>query len=66
MMMKGPLRDFVPVGEQEVQLCLQDSQKPRHVHLLAAGKTIPTKRSGGFLVAKVPSILDHEVLAIDL
>ena len=66
MMMKGPLRDFVPVGEQEVQLCLQDSQKPRHVHLLAAGKTISTKRSGGFLVAKVPSILDHEVLAIDL
>jgi hypothetical protein len=66
MMMKGPLREFIPIGEQRVRLRLQDRQKPRRVHLLAAGKTISTKHEQGYLTLKAPSILDHEVVAIDL
>jgi hypothetical protein len=66
MMMKGPVREFIPVGEQHVRVLLPAGAKPSRIHLLAAAKTITAKREGDFLIAKVPSILDHEVLAIDL
>jgi hypothetical protein len=66
MMMKGPIRELVPVGEQRLRLRLPAGVKPRHVHLLAAGKTVGTKRDGDVLLATVPSVLDHEVLAVDL
>ncbi|HWY77777.1 MAG TPA: beta-galactosidase trimerization domain-containing protein [Verrucomicrobiae bacterium] len=66
MMMKGPIREFIPVGEQHIRLRLPADAKPKRVHLLAAGKNLATKRDGEYLVAKVPSVLDHEVLAIEL
>jgi hypothetical protein len=65
MLMKGPIREFIPIGEQRVRLRLPADAKPKRVHLLAAGKNLATKRDGEYLVAKVPSVLDHEVLAID-
>jgi hypothetical protein len=66
MMMKGPIRELIPVGEQRVRLRLPAGAKPRRVHLLAAGKTVGAKRDGEVLLATVPSVLDHEVLAVDL
>jgi hypothetical protein len=66
MMMKGPIREFIAIGEQRVCVRLPAGVKPRRVHLLAAGKTIATKRDGEFVIANVPSVLDHEVLAIEL
>jgi hypothetical protein len=66
MMMKGPVREFIPIGEQHIRLRLPPDTKPKRVHLLAAGKNLATRRDGEYLVAKVPSVLDHEVLAIDL
>jgi hypothetical protein len=66
MMMKGPIREFLPIGEQEVRLRLPANARPRRVHLLAAGRRIGASREGDYLVARVSSILDHEVLAIDL
>jgi hypothetical protein len=66
MMMKGPIREFIPLGEQKIRLRLPPEAKPRRVHLLAAGKTIAARRDGDFISARVPSVLDHEVLAIDL
>ena len=66
MMMKGPVRELIAIGEQLVRIRLPAGTKPRRVHLLAAGKTVGAKRDGEFLIAKVPSILDHEILAIDL
>jgi hypothetical protein len=65
-MMKGPIREFIAVGEQRIRVRLPEGAKPRRVHLLAAGKDAVTKRQDDFLIAKVPSILDHEVIAIDL
>jgi len=66
MMMKGPVREFIRIGEQQVRVRLPAGVKPRRVHLLAANKTVRAKRDGEFLTATVPSVLDHEVLAIDV
>ena len=66
MMMKGPIREFIPVGEQRVRVRLPQGVRPRRVHLLAAGKTMRAKHEGEFLSLTVPSVLDHEVVAIDM
>jgi hypothetical protein len=66
MMMKGPIRELIPVGPQEVRVRLPAGTKARSVRLLAADKTAKVDRSGQQLTLTVPSILDHEVVAIDL
>jgi len=66
MMMKGPCVIYPDWVKQTIRLRLHPGFKPRRIRLLAAAKMITAKRDGDFLIAKVPSILDHEVLAIDL
>jgi hypothetical protein len=66
MLMKGPVRELIPVGEQVVRVRLPDGAHARRVHLLAAEKTPHVQRNGSELIINVPSILDHEVVAIDL
>jgi len=66
MMMKGPLRELIPVGEQKVRVRLPDGVSAKKVRLLAAAKPVHTERSGQHLSLIVPSVLDHEVVAIDL
>ena len=66
MMMKGPVREFIPVGAQRVRVRLPAGRKPKRMHLLAAGQTMRARRAGEFFSVTVPSILDHEVIAIDL
>jgi hypothetical protein len=66
MMMKGPLRELISIGPQTVRVRLPEGRQPRKVRLLAAGETPLTQRSRQYLTVKVASILDHEVVAIDL
>ena len=66
MMMKGPIRELIPVGPQQVRVRLPDATKVRRVRLLAANTTPRAYRSGQHLALTVPAILDHEVVAIDL
>jgi hypothetical protein len=66
MMMKGPFRELIPVGEQRVVVRLPERQKARKVHLLVAGREIPIEQESTRLTVAVPSIRDHEVVAIDL
>ena len=66
MMMKGPIRELIPVGEQKVRLRLPDGTQAKKVRLLAADKAPRAEHSGQYLSVTVPSILDHEVVAIDL
>jgi hypothetical protein len=66
MMMKGPLRDFMPVPAQEVSVRLPRGRKAGKVQLLVGGQTPRTREANGILQLTVPSILDHEVIAIDL
>jgi hypothetical protein len=66
MMMKGPFREIVPVGEQRVRLRLPGNQRPKRIQLLVAGKEPRTSAAGQLVEITVPSIAVHEVIAIDL
>jgi len=66
MMMKGPYRELIPVGEQQVVVRLPEGRTAKKVHLLVAERDLPVKQDGARLSISVPSIRDHEVVAIDL
>jgi hypothetical protein len=67
MMMKGPFRELIPVGEQRVRVRLPEGKEATGIQLLVGGgKQIRSTKSGGYLEVTVPSILVHEVVAIDL
>ena len=66
MMMKGPVRELIPISEQKLRVRLPDGTQAKRVRLLAAEKRPRVERSGQYLSVTVPAILDHEVVAIDL
>jgi len=66
MMMKGPFRELIPVPEQRVRVRLPEGRKAKKVQLLVSGQTPRFDESAGSLAVVVPSVLDHEVVAIDL
>ena len=66
MALKGPYRDFFPVGTQQIKLRLPEALQAKTAHLLVAEKAAEMQRSGQDLTITVPTILDHEVVAIDI
>jgi hypothetical protein len=66
MMMKGPLREAIPVGPLQVRIQMPAGTQPRRVHLLTAGTALRALSSGPGLAVTVPSVEVHEVIAIDL
>jgi hypothetical protein len=66
MAMKGPYRAFFPVGPYTVRISLPSDLQPKKARLLVAETNVELSRSGTVLTVRVPSILDHEVVAIDL
>jgi hypothetical protein len=66
MAMKGPYRDFFPIGPHTIRLSLPGDLHAKQARLLVAGKPVDLLRSGSLLTLNVPSILDHEVVAIDI
>jgi hypothetical protein len=66
MMMKGPLREFLPTPPQNVSVRLPDGAKVKKVQLLASGQVPRVRESNGSVSLTIPSIVDHEVIAIDL
>jgi hypothetical protein len=65
MMLRSAFRELIPVGEQKVSVRLPSGASARNVHLLVSGRNVPVSKSGERLVLTVPSVLDHEVVAID-
>ena len=65
MMLKGPLRETIPVGPQRVRVRLPAETRVTRVQLLTAGTSPPVDRSGSVLTVTVPSVDVHEVVAID-
>jgi hypothetical protein len=65
MTMKGPFRELIPVGEQKVHVRFPEKAKIASVRLLAAQATPKMVKSDRHLTVNVPSILDHEVVAIE-
>jgi hypothetical protein len=66
MMMKGPLREFCPIGPQQVTLHLPGGRKPSDVRLLVSKTEVTPKVSGETTSLTVPSIRDHEVVVVGL
>jgi hypothetical protein len=66
MMMKGPLREVIPVGPERVGIRLPAGTRARKVHLLTAGISPLVEEADGLLTVTVPSVDVHEVIAIDL
>ena len=66
MLMKGPIREVIPLGPQRVTIRLPEGLRARAVKLLTAGTEPEVESRGGALSMTVPSIGVHEVVAIDL
>jgi hypothetical protein len=67
MMMKGPVREFIPTPPQEVKIVLpQIPAKGADVKLLVSGKKAVVRQRNRDLTVMIDSILDHEVIAVDL
>jgi hypothetical protein len=66
MMMKGPIRELIPVPAQQVRIRLPEGRRVRKAHLLVGGATPTLRESGGVVSLTVPSIELHEVVALDL
>jgi len=66
MMMKGPFREFIRIGEQKLQIKTPGNTKVKNIHLLVSDKSPDYKTRDDIVSLTVPSILDHEVVALDL
>jgi hypothetical protein len=64
MMMKGPVRELMPVGPQEVTLRLPAGRTPRDVRLLVSKADVKSDMAERILTLAVPSIRDHEVVTV--
>jgi hypothetical protein len=65
MMMKGPLRELIPIGPLDVRVRLANGARPSKVSLLTAGTSVPVQIENGALHVNVASVSVHEVIAID-
>jgi hypothetical protein len=66
MMMKGPVREILPVGPLRVRLRLPSGGRARRVQLLTARSIPRVDDDNGVLVVTVPSVDVHEVVAVDV
>jgi hypothetical protein len=65
MMMKGPVREIIPISRQKVSVRVPDGRRVRRVHLLVAGGEVAHRVEGERVVLDVPEIGLHEVVAVD-
>ena len=66
MMMKGPIREFIPSPPQKVAIRIPWDAKAKKVQLLVSKQPPRMQESNGVVTLTIPSIVDHEVVAIDL
>jgi Hypothetical glycosyl hydrolase 6 len=66
MMMKGPIREFIPIPPQKVSIRLPEGKRAKKIQLLVSGQHPRVTESNGEVTLTVPSVVDHEVIAIDL
>jgi hypothetical protein len=67
MMLKGPVREVIPISRQVVRIRLpKDGRRVIHARRLVAGGAIPFREEEGAIVVELPSIELHEVVALDL
>jgi len=65
MMMKGPIREIIPITAQKVSVRIPAGRSVKQVQLLVAGTKPKYTIEDGLLKVEVSSIAVHEVVAID-
>lgn len=65
MMMKGPIREFFPVGRQIVRVRLPEGRRAKTVTLLVAGAPASFRSDGDWVETEVPLVGLHEVVAVE-
>jgi hypothetical protein len=66
MAMHPNIHELIPSPPQEVEVRLPQGKKAARVQFLVAEGSSPVQQTGGLVKLRVPSVLDHEVIAIDL
>jgi hypothetical protein len=66
MMMKGPVREIIPITKQRVSIRVPAGKKIARAKLLVAGIEVPHRIESDTVVAEVPAVAVHEVIAFDL
>ncbi len=66
MMMKGPIRELIPIGEQQVTISIPHGKTVKRVYLLVAKRDVKYTNQDGAIRLNISTILLHEVVAIDL
>jgi len=65
MMMKGPIREIVPISKQTIRVRIPVGRRVAKVRLLVSGSEVPYREEDGMIAVEVPSIDVHEVVAFD-
>jgi hypothetical protein len=65
MMMKGPVREAIPISSQQVRIRVPADRHITKAHLLVAGVGAHYRENGDAVLIEVPSIRVHEVIALD-
>jgi hypothetical protein len=63
-MHRGWIREFYPIGPQEVRMKLPPGRRVTRVELLRAGTDIPFRAADGSVQFTIPKVVDYEVAAI--
>jgi len=67
MMMKGPLREVIPISNQKVTIRVpRGGRRVAKARLLVSGREVPFRVEGDTVQVDVPTIGLHEVIALDL
>lgn len=65
MMMKGPVREIIPVPRQTVRVRIPEVRRIAKVHLLVGESAVPYRQESDTIEMEIPSVGLHEVIAID-
>jgi hypothetical protein len=65
MMMKGPIREVIPLSSQQVRIRIPAGRRIVKVRLLVTGSAAQHRQEGETIVVEVPTINMHEVIALD-
>ena len=65
MMMKGPVREAIPISSQQVRIRVPAGKQIGKARLLVAGSEVHYRTDGDGILIDIPSIRVHEVIALD-
>jgi hypothetical protein len=65
MMMKGPVREAIPLSRQKLSILVPEGRRVRRVHLLEADSEVAYRSEGRAIVLEVPQVDVHEIVAVD-